>query len=223
MTPRVNVLYFPGTNCDDETMRAFRLVGGVPSMVFLRDLLTGAARLDSADIVCIPGGFAFGDHLGAGSVAAVALRTALREQLERCRDRLMLCICNGFQIAVRAGLFGSGVSLGVNSSGTFLDRPDQVHVVAEDADSPWLAGMGGQELVFPCAHGEGRFVHNGADGGWRRALSYPAEANPDGSMDGIAGITDATGRVLGLMDHPERAIHRPENLAIFANGVAAAR
>jgi phosphoribosylformylglycinamidine synthase subunit PurQ / glutaminase len=222
MTPRVNVLYFPGTNCDDETMRAFRSVGAAPNMVYLRDLLTGEERLDSADIVCIPGGFAFGDHLGAGSVAAVALRTALYDQLQRCRERLMLCICNGFQIALRAGCFADGVTLGVNDSGTFHDKPDQVHVVAEDADSPWLTGLQGKELVFPCAHGEGRFVHSGP-GQWRCALRYPPEANPDGSMDNIAGITDSTGRVLGLMDHPERAIHRSDNLAIFANGVDAAR
>ena len=221
MTVRVNVVYFPGTNCDDETMRAFRLVGAAPELVFLDDLLTGSARLDSADIVCLPGGFAFGDHLGAGSVSAAVLRTVLADQLRASRERLMLCICNGFQVAVRAGCFGAGVALSTNDSGTFHDVPQQQHLVAPDNDSPWLDGLRGSELVFPCAHGEGRFGYAGP-GSWRTALTYPPGRNPDGSMDDIAGITSADGMVLGLMNHPERAQHRAANLELFANGVKAA-
>jgi phosphoribosylformylglycinamidine synthase subunit PurQ / glutaminase len=220
--PTVNVLYLPGTNCQVETMRAFRRVGATPRLLFGTELLSGARRLDDADILCLPGGFSFGDHLGAGSVAALMLRTALGRQLAACRERLMLCICNGFQIAVRAGCFGPGIALAANDSGTFRNVPDQPHVVAADNGSPWLAGLQGRRLVFPCAHGEGRFRYTDR-GSWRVALRYPDDANPDGSTAGIAGVTTADGLVFGLMNHPERAIAAEANLAIFANGVRAAR
>jgi phosphoribosylformylglycinamidine (FGAM) synthase-like amidotransferase family enzyme len=216
--PVVNVLYLPGTNCHAETMRAFARVGGAPRLVFVSDLLSGAERLDDAPIVCIPGGFSYGDHAGAGTVAGLIFRTRLREQFDACRDRLMLCICNGFQIAVRAGCFGRHVSLTVNESGTFQNTPDQPHYVVPDHGSPWLRGLDGETLEFPCAHGEGRFLYTSTDG-WRQVVTYPAETNPDGSTSNVAGVTTPDGRVMGIMNHPERAIDRAENLAIFENGV----
>jgi phosphoribosylformylglycinamidine synthase len=176
----------------------------------------------------VPGGFSFGDHLGAGAVAALLLGTRLAEQFRACQDRLLLGVCNGFQIAVRAGCFGPDVALKVNLSGTFHNRPDQPHVVAVDNDSLWLAGLGGQVLEFPCAHGEGRFIYRASDvaapaaAQWRTALRYPAGANPDGSAADIAGITSTNGLILGLMDHPERAQDPEVRLAIFRNGVRAA-
>jgi phosphoribosylformylglycinamidine synthase subunit PurQ / glutaminase len=222
MKPRVSILYFPGTNCQVETASVFQHVGGQPRLVFLGDVLSGQESLDGTEILCLPGGFAFGDHLGAGTVAGLALRRKLADLVRRRDDLLTLGICNGFQIAIRAGLFGSGLTLGVNGSGTFHDRPDQAHLVEPDTGSPWLAGLGGAELRFPCAHGEGRFTYS-RRGSWRPALRYPVGQNPDGSMDGIAGITSADGRVFGLMNHPERAAGAPDNAAIFANGVRAAR
>jgi phosphoribosylformylglycinamidine (FGAM) synthase-like amidotransferase family enzyme len=222
MKPRINVLYFPGTNCQVETLRVFRRVGGEPTLVFLDEVLSGLARLDTGEILCLPGGFAFGDHLGAGTVAGLALRLQLADLVRHRDDLLVLGICNGFQVAIRAGLFGSGLALGVNESGTFYDRPDQPHLVDPDNASPWLEGLGGTELRFPCAHGEGRFIYTSL-GPWRPALRYPVGENPDGSMDGIAGITNADGRIFGLMNHPERGAGSADNEAIFANGIRAAR
>ncbi|HEX2296684.1 MAG TPA: phosphoribosylformylglycinamidine synthase subunit PurQ [Actinomycetota bacterium] len=219
MKPTVNVLYFPGTNCQVETMRAFRHVGAEPRLVFIEAVLDGDARLDDADVLCIPGGFSYGDHLGAGTIAGLLLRTRLRDQLARCQTKPMLCICNGFQIAVRAGLFGEGVTLVDNDIGTFHNRPDQVHVVEGDP-GVWLNGLAGQTLTFPCAHGEGRFVFERHEG-WRPALRYPRQANPDGSTDDVAGITSPDGLVLGLMNHPERHPGGDGNLALFENGVRA--
>jgi phosphoribosylformylglycinamidine synthase subunit PurQ / glutaminase len=221
MRPTVNVLYLPGTNSQVETVRAFERVGARTRLVFAADVVGDRARLDDADILCIPGGFANGDHLGAGSVAGLLLRTALGRQMDACRQRLMLSICNGFQISVRAGWFGTGVALATNDSGTFRNVPDQPHLVT-DTPSPWLTGLAGTRLVFPCAHGEGRFLHNGP-GSWQVALRYPAGANPDGSTDDIAGIVTADGLGFGLMNHPERAADDAANLEIFANGVRAAR
>lgn len=227
MKPTVNVLYLPGTNCHAETLRAFARAGSDPRLVFLADVASGAARLDDADILCVPGGFSFGDHLGAGAVAALFLRTRLADQFRACADRPMIGICNGFQIMLRAGRFGRGAALKVNDSGTFENRPDQPHVVAEDNTSPWLAGLGGSTMTFPCAHGEGRFVPGPAAGsgwpGWEIALRYPAGQNPDGSEAGIAGITSADGLAFGLMNHPERSADPDTQVAFFANGVKAAR
>lgn len=222
MKPTVNVVYLPGTNCHEETLRAFRQVGGEPRLLFLPDVLAGRARLDDADILCLPGGFSFGDHLGAGTVAGLLLRTRLKDQYEACLGRLMLAICNGFQIAVRAGWFGTGVALKVNTLGTFQNVPNQVHEVVTDNPSPWLDGIAGQRLEFPCAHGEGRFVAQ-STGGWRTALRYPADANPDGSVDGVAGVTTPDGLAFGLMNHPERALDPGVRMAFFANGIRAAR
>jgi phosphoribosylformylglycinamidine (FGAM) synthase-like amidotransferase family enzyme len=218
---RVNILYSPGTNCQHETAHAFRRVGAEPSILPLSDLLAGRARLQDADIVCLPGGFAFGDHTGAGNVAAWYLRTELETQLRAVRSKPAICICNGFQIAVRAGIFGA-VSLAVNRSGTFHDEPLQAHRVVQSNGSFWLEGLGGETLRFPCAHGEGRFVFDDR-AGWAPALVYPEGENPDGSSEDIAGITTPDGLIFGLMNHPERAPWSPRVLELFANGVRAAR
>lgn len=222
MKPTVNVLYLPGTNCQAETLRAFAQVGAIPRQVFLADVVSGMDRLDTADILCIPGGFSFGDHLGAGAVAGLMLRTRLAAQFHACADRPMIGICNGFQIIVRAGRFGPAVSLKVNSTGTFENRPGQRHIVADDNASPWLAGLGGMTLTFPCAHGEGRFEYEPhVTPPWQTALRYPADQNPDGSAADIAGITSTDGLAFGLMDHPERSSDPDTRIAFFENGVKA--
>jgi phosphoribosylformylglycinamidine (FGAM) synthase-like amidotransferase family enzyme len=225
MKPAVKVLYLPGTNCHAETMRAFARAGANPQLTFLADVVAGAARLDDADILCIPGGFSFGDHLGAGNVAALMLRTRLAEQFRACADRPMIGICNGFQIILRAGRFGPNLSLKVNDSGTFENRPGQRHLVADDNASPWLVGLGGATFTFPCAHGEGRFTYEPQAAfepvGWKAALRYPAGENPDGSDRDIAGITSTDGLAFGLMNHPERSIDPDTQIAFFENGVKA--
>jgi phosphoribosylformylglycinamidine synthase len=222
MSVKVNVLYLPGTNCQRETALAFTRVGAEARILFLTDVLGGQQRLDDADILCLPGGFAHGDHVGAGTIAALHLTRQVPEQLAACRRRPVLCICNGFQIGVRAGLFGPNLSLTVNIQGTFRHVHDQRHVIEADNDSPWLKGLGGATMRFPCAHGEGRFLFQQRQS-WRAALRYPNGENPDGSTEGIAGITATDGLILGLMNHPERAQQDPLNLEIFRNGVQAVR
>jgi phosphoribosylformylglycinamidine synthase subunit PurQ / glutaminase len=221
--PTVNILYLPGTNCQVETARAFQHAGANPNLVFLADLLAGHTRLDDADILCLPGGFSFGDHLAAGLIGGLLLTTRLRHQFQACLSRPMICICNGFQIALRAGCFGPDVALATNHSGTFHNHPDQPHQVATDNPSPWLTGLAGATLRFPCAHGEGRFRHRRYHTGWRTALRYPTGNNPDGSTDHIAGITTPDGLAFGLMNHPERAPDKDTRLAFFENGIQAAR
>ena len=219
--PVINVLYAPGTNSHKETLFAFEKVGAEARLLHLSALLSGEERLDSGDALCIPGGFAHGDHLGAGAVAGQLLRNKLGDQLANAAQKPIIAICNGFQIAVRAGLFGDKVALDINNVGTFRHDMRQLHVVAEDNKSVWFDGLQGQTLKFPCAHGEGRFVFEDRDG-WDVALRYPADMNPDGSTEDIAGISAGEGLILGLMNHPERLLSEPGNLEIFANGVRAA-
>ena len=220
MPTTVNIAYFPGTNCQAETAVAFEMVGAQARHVFLADVIDGKARLDDADILCLPGGFSYGDHIASGVVAAKFLTTRLADQLAACRTRPMICICNGFQIAVRAGIFGSDVALSVNDIGTFNHVAQQPHCIVPDHQNVWLTGLEGQTLHFPCAHGEGRFVSN-SNQGWHTAITYPEGENPDGSADNIAGISTPDGLTLGLMDHPERT-RSEANLEIFRNGVKAA-
>lgn len=226
--PTVGVLYAPGINSHHETVWAFERAGAKPRVVSLTDVLRGVDRLDGSDAFCVPGGFAYGDHLGAGALAGQFLRIRLADQLAAVRQRPMIAICNGFQIGMRAGLFGGGVALSVNAAGTFRNVPRQPHHVERGTRSVWLNGLEGQTLRFPCAHGEGRFLHeastSSSEGGqWEVALRYPEGHNPDGSADDIAGIATSDGLVLGLMNHPERAPDEPGTIDIFANGVRAAR
>jgi phosphoribosylformylglycinamidine synthase subunit PurQ / glutaminase len=218
--PTVNVLYTPGTNSHKETMWAFERVGAQANLLFLDEVLDGKRQLDDADVLCIPGGFSYGDHIGAGAVAGVFLREKLQEQLQRARRKPLIAICNGYQIAVRSGLFGEGIALTVNAGGTFRNIVRQRHQVDADTACVWLDGLQGSTLHFPCAHGEGRFVYENKDG-WTAALRYPDGTNPDGSADDIGGITSDDGLLFGLMDHPERLLDEPGNLDLFANGVKA--
>ncbi|MEZ5322430.1 MAG: phosphoribosylformylglycinamidine synthase subunit PurQ [Microthrixaceae bacterium] len=220
--PSVGILHTPGTNSHVETAFAFERVGASARYVMMASLLDGTDRLDRYDVVCLPGGFSYGDHLGAGAVAGARLRWTFADQLAALAGRPVIAICNGFQVAVRAGLFGDGVTLTTNLNGTFRNLRHQPHVVDPAAGSPWLAGLEGATLRFPCAHGEGRFLFESADG-WRPALRYPPGENPDGSAEDIAGIVTADGLTFGLMDHPERAPDDDTVLEIFRNGVSAAR
>jgi phosphoribosylformylglycinamidine (FGAM) synthase-like amidotransferase family enzyme len=221
-TPVVNVLFAPGTNSHKETLWMFERAGARAELLLLRDVLNGDAQLDSGDALCIPGGFAFGDHMGAGALEGKYLQLRLADQLARARQKPILAICNGFQVAVRAGLFGEGIALDVNNSGTFRNIVRQPHIVEQNTNNVWLDGLQGQTVYFSCAHGEGRFTGEKSDA-WEVALRYPEGHNPDGSQDNIAGITSPDGLVFGLMDHPERLPDEPGVAEIFENGVKAAK
>lgn len=225
--PRALVLRTAGINCDGETVRGLEAAGARVDLVHLSLVLSEPARLDDANLVVIPGGFSYGDDISAGRVFGLELRHGLAERLGAFVDRggHVLGVCNGFQVLVESGLFEreSGartipprnVALTNNASNRFECR--WVSMRAEDSACAWLAGMG--VMPVPVAHGEGRFVPRDdatltrlrakrqialryvrADGS--PARGYPD--NPNGSIDDIAGVCDPTGRVLGLMPHPER-------------------
>lgn len=234
--PRVCVLRAPGTNCDPETAFAFDSCGGKSERVHLFQLLEQPALLDDFQVLCVPGGFSYGDDIGAGVVFASQLRGHLGEAMQRflSKEKLVLGICNGFQTLLKAGILPGGTAeslaternhaeatLTWNHNGKYTAR--WVHLKVSAPGNVFLKGI--EELDLPIAHAEGRIVvrdsHVLED--WRSrnqiALSYAAwtsyngrsnpinerwTANPNGSTLDIAGLGDPTGRILGLMPHPER-------------------
>jgi phosphoribosylformylglycinamidine synthase len=224
--------------------------------VHVNDLVNAPARLAVYRVIAFPGGFSFGDHLGSGKVFATLVRNRLRPAVEEfvSGGGLVIGICNGFQILVKMGIlpnlsgtWDQEVSLVPNDSGKFEDRWVRVSV---DPASPCLWTRGLDTVDLPVRHGEGKFVAGSpgilAEVRSRRlaALRYVSRnggaprypENPNGSVDDIAGISDRTGRVFGLMPHPEAFLF-PENhpewsrgcvragggLALFQAGIAAVR
>jgi len=231
------ILYSPGTNCHEETAAAIEFAGGRTELVLLRDLLDGRARLGDYQAAVIPGGFSYGDHLGAGRIFATMLVACLRDQLQQFLEarKPLLGICNGFQVLTESGILPGrtpgdrSMALLENQSAHFEDRKIRLLVTAQDC--AWTEGLAGEILEMPTAHGEGRplscdaadsaggVVFRYTDTQGRPTMEYPS--NPNGAPGGVAGITDETGLVLGLMPHPERvslpAHYSQDGLRIFAN------
>jgi phosphoribosylformylglycinamidine synthase len=225
MAVKALVLSGYGINCEGETRRAFQRAGADVSLMHLADVIESPAYLRNHHILAVPGGFSFGDDIASGKILANRLRYRLGEAIQKFigDGKLIIGICNGFQVLVKLGIlplagdqFAQQVSLTHNDSGRFEDR--WVHLAVEPSTvCVWLRGI--RQLELPVRHGEGKFVvrdesimHQLIAGGLialRYALpdgqpargAYPA--NPNGSMADIAGICDASGRIFGLMPHPE--------------------
>ncbi|MDJ0762984.1 MAG: phosphoribosylformylglycinamidine synthase subunit PurQ [Myxococcota bacterium] len=264
---RAIVLAGNGINCEMETAHACRLAGADQvDIVYLWDLASGKANLDQCDLLCMPGGFLDGDDLGSALASAIRIRHTevggerLFDKLVGFVNRggLVLGMCNGFQLLVKLGLL-PGVdsqmgkqqaTLAWNDSGRFEDRWVSL---AADPESPCVFTKDIEHMSLPVRHGEGKLVPR--DDAVREALlanrqvplfyidpesgrattRYPL--NPNGSADGIASLTDPTGRVFGLMPHPEAFLHRTnhpkwtrqrlseagDGLAIFVNAVDGVR
>jgi phosphoribosylformylglycinamidine synthase I len=254
MTPKVLVLTGYGINCDMELAHAFRLAGADAERVHLTDLISGTAKLSDFHILALPGGFSFGDDIASGKVLANMIKYNLGEQIQEFIDagNLIIGICNGFQAMVKMGLLpafdgdyaAQEVTLTFNDSGRFEDR--WVHLKANKS-SKCVFTKGIESIYLPVRHGEGKFVAKTPEVLARlkkgnqivfqyvnmegKLAGYPF--NPNGSVDNIAGICDETGRVFGMMPHPEAFTHRtnhprwtreelPEEgagVAIFRNAV----
>lgn len=227
MTPKALVLRAPGINRDEDAAAAIELAGGQAERVHVNRVVDGAVRLADYALLIIPGGFSYGDHLGAGKLLAVDLLHRLAEQLAAfvADARPVIGVCNGFQVLVKSGILpgvgaeqGAAATLTDNASGQFECR--WVHLAAEPASRCIFTQGIEKPIEVPVAHGEGRFVardagvlaalhangqvalrYTAAEGG---AADYPA--NPNGSDDAIAGVCNPQGNVLGLMPHPEDAI-----------------
>ena len=225
-TPRALILRAPGTNCDVETAYAFEAAGGSAERVHIGRVLESADALKDFQILCIPGGFSYGDDVAAGRILGNQIRHHLADRLQQFRDdgKLILGICNGFQVLIKSGMLleeadGPTATLTWNDSGQFEDRWVRLGVSGEL--SVFTRSI--DEMYLPVAHAEGKFVARDAetlsqlDAAGQLPLRYlsaddsgngsvPFPANPNGSDLNAAAACDSTGRVLGLMPHPERFI-----------------
>lgn len=223
-TPRVLILRAPGANCDAETQFAFETAGAVADRVHINRLREQPQSLLRYQILVVPGGFTYGDDVAAGKILANQLAHHLSDTLRRFRDaeKLILGICNGFQALLKAGLImppdedGPLATLTHNASGRFEDR--WIYLQARPGTCPFLQGY--ERMQLPVAHGEGNFICRepwilkGLEQTGQVVLRYVDEQgqagefpiNPNGSMGDVAGVCDPTGRVLGLMPHPERHV-----------------
>jgi phosphoribosylformylglycinamidine synthase len=229
--PRILVLRAPGTNCDAESAHAFSLAGGLPDSWHVNRLLEEPKRIADYQILCVPGGFSYGDDIAAGRILGNQLQHHLSEVLGEFREagKLIIGICNGFQILLKTHLLvapdkhGPAVTLALNDSGHFEAR--WVRLQVEPNKCVFLQGI--REMELPVAHAEGRFIirdqklfremeANGRlvmryasqmkSNGTRDVASVPYPDNPNGAMGNVAGVCDPTGRVFGLMPHPERFV-----------------
>jgi len=218
---RVGVITFPGTLDDIDAVRAVRLAGGEPVHLWHAD-----HDLRGVDAIVVPGGFSYGDYLRAGAIAA---RAPLMDEVVAAAGRGMpvLGICNGFQILCEAGLLPGALTR--NAGLHFVCRDLTLRV--ESAATAWTSSFAaGQEIVVPLKSGEGRYVADAAtlaqlESDGRIVFRYVDPA-PNGSTNGIAGISSANGRVVGLMPHPEHAIDpltgpSPDGLGLFTSVLTA--
>lgn len=256
MKPKILILRTAGTNCDYETAHAFQLAGAEIALIHINQLISGKTHLTDYQVMAIPGGFSYGDDISAGILLANELRHKLTEQLTEFVDsgKLILGICNGFQVLVRAGLLprlnsqtAQQATLTMNTSAKFECR--WIHLETHQSACIFTRGLK-PRVYLPVAHAEGRFTapasvldqleankqvvfrYASSDG---TDSEYPA--NPNGSSRHIAGICDTTGRIFGMMPHPERFLTRfnhprwtredlpdeGDGLAIFQNAVNYAR
>lgn len=220
-----------GTNCDAETAHAFEKAGARVEFVHVNRLLEDAKPIAEAGMVAIPGGFSYGDDISAGRILAQQISAKLTEPLQRFVEGggLMCGICNGFQVLVKtdfvpgkvAGFEGHPATLAHNTGGRFQCRWVEVKGEA-GSKCVWTKGLG--EFELPIAHGEGRFavaspaVLEQLKANGQVALRYVGE-NPNGTTDGIAGVCDASGRVFGLMPHPERHVRASQHPGWTALGL----
>jgi len=221
--PRVLVLRAPGTNCDVETAFAFEQAGGLPSRVHVNRLRENPKLIANFQILCIPGGFSYGDDIAAGKILACQMQNDLGGVLREfhAKEKLILGICNGFQVLLKSGVLlpederGPQATLAWNDSGRFEDR--WVETKIQGNKCVFIHDI--ERMSLPIAHAEGKFVCRDTDvlGNLEQSgqlvLRYcnaegePANGfpeNPNGSIANVAGCCDATGRVFGLMPHPER-------------------
>jgi len=232
-----------GLNCEAETSHAFKIAGAEASEVHLNDLLAGLRTIDEFEMLAFIGGFSFGDHLGAGTVFATRMKYRMKDALDRFikSGRLIIGLCNGFQTMVKLGLlpgldgdyFRRSATLAWNDSGVFRDAWVRLAI---NPESPCVFTKGIETLDLPVRHGEGKFMTENADvlgrilKGNLVALSYadpatgrPTEEfphNPNGSALGIAGICDPTGRIFGMMPHPEAHLFGVNNPQWARKGLA---
>jgi len=245
MKPKAIVLRTAGTNCDYETVHVLDMVGFETDLVHINELIRGDKKLLDYQLLVIPGGFSHGDYLGSAKILANKMTYKLGNEIPQFIEKgnLVLGICNGFQALVKAGILPGfkgnykkqETTLTINDSGHFQDE----WIELENVNKGKCIFTKGIDFTIPCPinHGEGKFVASEEiieKLGGNDQVVFKYVKNPNGSYEDIAGICDESGRVLGLMPHPEKFfthLNSPQStrteikveaagLAIFRNAFA---
>lgn len=216
---KVIVLTGDGINCETETALAFKELGASAQIIHIQDLILKPSVLTSAHIMALPGGFSFGDEIGSGQILALKLKYSLGEELKDFINagKLVVGICNGFQALVRLGLLPKPFSertmtLTHNRQGHFIDRWVDLNVT--ESKCVWTKNIQSKSIALPIRHGEGKVIFAGDESSQKNiyetllengqiALNYSCDVN--GSYKNIAGVCDPSGKIFGLMPHPEAA------------------
>jgi phosphoribosylformylglycinamidine synthase subunit PurQ / glutaminase len=214
---RIGVVTFPGSLDDRDAQRAIRLAGAEPVALW-----HGDHDLHDVDALVLPGGFSYGDYLRCGAIAS--LSPIMTEVIDAANSGMpVLGICNGFQMLAEAHLLDGGLIR--NEGGTFICRDQRLRV--ENTSTDWTGGFSaGQEITIPLKNGEGAFMASAEtlaqlEGEGLVAFRY-IDGNPNGSLNDIAGVTNARGNVVGLMPHPEHAVEPgfgPDTTEAMRSGV----
>lgn len=233
MKVKVLVLKADGTNRDIEMAYAFKVAGGESEIVHINELRNNQKKFNNYQIIALPGGFAYGDDIVSGKILAIELTSFFEKELKKFierKDTAIIGVCNGFQVLVRTGLLPfrnlgeMNVTLTNNDSGHFECRWIKVKV-EKGSVCNFLKGLEGKIIDYPIAHGEGKFFTNlenlkkieeqnlvafrYVDQGGNPTQQYPQ--NPNGALNAIMGITDTSGRILGMMPHPECFIRKEQH------------
>ncbi len=230
MKPNVCILRSDGANCDEELFYAFEKFGGKSEFVNINELRNKSKKLSNYQILALPGGFSYGDDIASGKVLAIELTSFLKDQLQAfvVKDNLVIGICNGFQTLVRTGLVPDtkvgemDVTLTDNNSGHFECRWVKIKMqknkcIFLDDDTRIMDvavnhGEGkffGDKMQIDSLEGNQQIVYRYVDINGKTANHYPD--NPNGSVNSIAAICDKTGRILGMMPHPEKYIDKTQH------------
>ena len=219
---KVLVLTGDGINCEVETAAAFKSGKSKVTIQHIQDLILNPDSLNQYHILVLPGGFSFGDEIGSGQILALKLKYGLGDQLKKFIEakKLILGICNGFQVLVRLGLLPKPFSeremtLTHNRQGHFINQ--WVNLVVPPSKCIWTKKLQTENktVQFPMRHGEGRIVFSGDTQKQKsifdtlktnQQIAFYYESDVNGSFEKIAGITDPSGCILGLMPHPEAAM-----------------
>jgi len=226
MKPKVSILTTDGTNCDEELFYAFEKFGADPEYIHINQLRSKVKNLKNFQILAIPGGFTYGDDVVSGKILAVEIISFLQNQINDFvnKNGIIIGICNGFQVLIKTGLLPSGKigsvesTLSQNNSGRFECR--WVKLRTEKSKCVFLNSHSGQIGEYAVNHGEGNFLASKkivktltqndqilfkyVNEKGKPTQGFPQ--NPNGSQDAIAGICDLSGRILGLMPHPEKFV-----------------
>lgn len=216
---KIIVLRVEGTNCDQETVNALKIVGATPELVHINELIKGLKTLEEYQGMVIPGGFSHGDDISAGVILANQMKYLLGKELQKFVEegKPIMGICNGFQALIKSWLLPAingpfvkqDATLAFNDTGVFKDT--WVYLKPVRKHSCKFLQKIKKEVYLPIAHAEGRFITNAETLKKLRSnkqIVFKYVENPNGSIDGIAGVCNPEGNVFGMMPHPERYMHK---------------